>query len=240
MLGLDFGLPQGKPPSLLFIGAHCDDIEIGCGGSVIELLKGYPEATVHWVVLSSNSVRSAEARKAARLMLRGTSNGEVIVKDFRDCIFPSQLVELKSFVEELKRSISPDLIFSHFRDDLHQDHRVVGELVWNSFRDHMILEYEVPKYDGGLGSPSVFVPLSAAAVKRKVDLLMREFPSQLSRSWFTAETFMALMRLRGIECNAPSGYAEAFYCRKLILHPSPVDKSIGRGAKQSGGKRVTP
>lgn len=217
MLDLRLNLPNGRAPRLLFIGAHCDDIEIGCGGTVIELLKAYPNAEVHWVVLSSGAVRAREARRASQALLRGVRSAHVTIKDFRECVFPSIMVEIKQFFEEMKRSMSPDVVFAHYREDLHQDHRVVGELVWNTFRDHVILEYEIPKFDGDLGSPSVFVPVSRAAMKRKIALLMKVFRSQHGKPWFTPDTFQGLMRLRGIECNAPSGYAEAFYSRKLIL-----------------------
>lgn len=216
MLDLRFNLPGGRAPRFLFIGAHCDDIEIGCGGTVIELLRRYPGAEVHWVVLSSGAERAAEAREAAALMLEGVKNPDVVVKDFRGAYFPSEAPAIKDYFEELK-VVQPDVVFCHAREELHQDHRVVGELVWNTFRNHAILEYEIPKYDGGLGSPSVFVPLSADTVRRKVEVLMQVFRTQHSKQWFTPSTFEALMRLRGIECNAPSGYAEAFYSRKLLL-----------------------
>jgi LmbE family N-acetylglucosaminyl deacetylase len=217
MIDLGLNLPGGRAPVFLFIGAHCDDIEIGCGGSVAELLKAYPQAQVHWVVLSSGAAREREARRAAAALLRKAVAPAVVVKDFRGSYFPTEAVAIKDFFEELKRSVSPDVIFTHQREDLHQDHRIVGELTWNTWRNHLILEYEIPKYDGGLGSPSVFVPVPAAAVKRKIDLLMKVFATQLDKHWFTPSTFEALMRLRGIECNAPSGYAEAFYCRKMVL-----------------------
>jgi len=217
MLDLGFNLPKGRAPCFLFIGAHCDDIEIGCGGTVLELVKQFPDAVIHWVVLSSGKERAKEAQQAARHFLRGARNATVAVKNFRESFFPSEAPLIKEFFEEIKRSSVPDVVFAHFRDDLHQDHRIVGELTWNTFRNHMILEYEIPKYDGGLGSPSVFVPLVSGSVKRKVDVLMKVFRSQLSRQWFTPDTFHGLMRLRGIECNAPSGFAEAFYSRKLVL-----------------------
>lgn len=217
MLDLGLNLPGRRAPVFLFLGAHCDDIEIGCGGSVIEILKSYPGARIHWVVLSSGKVRESEARGSARQLLRGAEDVQVSVKEFRGAYFPSETEGIKDYFEQLKLSVTPDVIFTHGRDELHQDHRVVGELTWNTFRDHLILEYEIPKYDGGLGSPSVFVPLPMATVKRKVALLMKFFQTQLDKQWFTPATFEGLMRLRGIECNAPSGYAEAFYCRKLVL-----------------------
>ena len=216
MLDLRFNLSGRKAPRFLFIGAHCDDIEIGCGGTVMELLRQYPRAKIDWVVLSSGPQREKEARRAARALLRTAVEPNVVVKDFRGAYFPSEAPAIKAYFEELK-AIQPDVVFSHFRDDLHQDHRIVGELAWNSFRDHVILEYEIPKYDGGLGSPSVFVPLAPATVRRKTALLMKVFTTQHHKQWFTPETFQALMRLRGIECNSHSGYAEAFYSRKLVL-----------------------
>lgn len=221
MLELGLRLPSGRPPRFLFIGAHCDDIEIGCGGTVLELMRWYPDAQVDWIVLSAGGPREQEARKAAGLLLGeakqpNARSHNIVVKDFRGAYFPSESAAIKDYIEQLK-PIQPDVVFAHTRNELHQDHRVVAELVWNTFRDHVILEYEIPKYDGGLGSPSVFVPLESSTVQRKVDVLMAVFESQLSRQWFTPETFQALMRLRGIECNAPSGYAEAFYSRKLVL-----------------------
>lgn len=217
MLSFKLDIEKGRAPCFLFIGAHSDDIEIGCGGTVIELLRTYPNAKVYWVVLSSGAMRTREAKMSSQAMLRGVRNAHVIIKDFRECIFPSLVIEIKQFFEEMKRLMSPDVVFAHFRDDLHQDHRVVGELVWNTFRDHIILEYEIPKFDGGLGSPSMFMPISRAAMKRKIAILMKAFPSQHGKPWFTPDTFQGLMRLRGIECNAPSGFAEAFYSRKLLL-----------------------
>lgn len=204
-------------PRILLLGAHCDDIEIGCGGTVIELMRAYPDAKVRWIVLSSGAKRAQEAKSAARQLLRGMRDAQIVVKDFRGSYFPSEAPAIKEYFEELRQSTAPDVVFSHCRDELHQDHRTVGELTWNTFRDHMILEYEIPKYDGGLGSPSVFVALPTATVRRKTQLLMKVFKTQHGKHWFTPETFQALMRLRGVECNARDGYAEAFYSRKLVL-----------------------
>lgn len=223
MLNLALNLPRGRAPTLLFIGAHCDDIEIGCGGTVIELLRRYPRAKVHWVVVGSDENRAKEARVAAGRLLTPARSPNVVIERFRDGFFPSVTAEIKTFFEKLKREVKPDVIFTHFRDDLHQDHRVIGELTWNTFRDHLILEYEIPKYDGGLGSPSVFVPLSAATVRRKLAVVMAAFPSQLQKRWFTPDTFLGLMRLRGIESNAPSGHAEAFYARKVVMGFAAAD-----------------
>lgn len=210
--------PPGHPLRLLCIGAHSDDIEIGCGGTVLQLLQAYPDARIKWVVLSSENGRDSEAAAAAGALLSEARDPEVSIERFRGAYFPSESAKIKDYFESLK-GFEPDLVFAHCREELHQDHRIVGELTWNTFRDHVILEYEIPKYDGGLGSPSVFVPLSAEAIERKIEVLMAEFASQHGKRWFTPETFLGLMRLRGIECNAPSGYAEAFYSRKLVLGP---------------------
>lgn len=206
----------GRPAKFLFIGAHSDDIEIGCGGTVLQLLRDQPQASIKWVVLSSEGDRDREAEEAARVLLAGARKPQIEIEAFRGAYFPSELSRIKDYFETLK-SFQPDLVFTHTREELHQDHRIVGELTWNTFRDHTILEYEIPKFDGGLGSPSVFVPLSERTVESKIDVLMSAFRSQHDKHWFEPETFRGLMRLRGMECNAPSGYAEAFYCRKLIL-----------------------
>jgi LmbE family N-acetylglucosaminyl deacetylase len=201
---------------LLCIGAHSDDLEIGCGGTVLELLERQ-RVVVTWVVLSGAGRRGREARASARRFLTRDRRSRILVEEFRDGYFPSQYEELKNFFEKLKGEISPDLILTHAGGDLHQDHRLVSELTWNTFRDHLILEYEIVKYDGGLGSPSVFVPLSISSQRRKVRLLLRGFGTQRSKRWFTPEAFNGIMRIRGVECNAPSGYAEAFYARKIVI-----------------------
>lgn len=216
MQSLQFNLGR-RAPCFLFMGAHCDDIEIGCGGTVIELLRQYPGAKIHWLVFSTGAGREKEARRAAAGLLRDARNPQVTIKDFRGAYFPSEAPAIKDFLEVYRRTVEPDVIFTHCREELHQDHRILGELTWNTWRNHMILEYEIPKYDGGLGSPSVFVPLPRKTVRRKVDLLMKVFQTQLPKQWFTPATFEGLMRLRGIECNAPEGFAEAFYSRKLVL-----------------------
>lgn len=217
MQPLQFSLKARRAPTFLFMGAHCDDIEIGCGGTVIELLRQYPGAKVHWLVFSTGAKREREAQRAASALLRGVRNPRIVIKDFRGAYFPSEAPAIKDFLEAFRHTVEPDVIFTHCREELHQDHRILGELTWNTWRNHMILEYEIPKYDGGLGSPSVFVPLPKKTVQRKVALLMKVFQTQLGKQWFTPATFEGLMRLRGIECNAPEGYAEAFYSRKLVL-----------------------
>lgn len=217
MIKLSFGESAEGPATILCLGAHCDDIEIGCGGAILRLLKHYPQARIWWIVFSGNDVREREARSSADDFLKSAEAPQVVVKRFRNGFFPSVIADIKDYFEELKGQVSPDLIFSHVRDDLHQDHRTIAELTWNTFRNHMILEYEIPKYDGGLGSPNVFVPLDDAHRSAKNRTLMSRFASQRDKSWFTPETFDGLARLRGIECNAPSGYAEAFYCRKAVF-----------------------
>lgn len=217
MLDLLPNIPRDRTPRLLFLGAHSDDIEIGCGGTLIELLESWPGATVDWVVLSGGTRRAAEARDAAGKLFASCQPPTMRIGDFRESYFPAEAAAIKDYFEQLKREVEPDVIFTHAREELHQDHRLVGELTWNTWRNHLILEYEIPKYDGGLGSPSVFMPLSARAVNRKVDVLMEAFPSQHDKPWFTRSTFEALMRLRGVECNSRSGFAEAFYCRKLVM-----------------------
>jgi LmbE family N-acetylglucosaminyl deacetylase len=202
---------------VLCLGAHCDDLEIGCGGTVMKLAALHQPLHVTWVVFSGTDVRAAEARAAATAMLQGVKQPEIIIKRFRDGFFPSLIGEIKDEFEALKRTVTPDLILTHWRQDLHQDHRTIAELTWNTFRDHLVLEYEIPKYDGDLGSPNVFVPLEETLVQRKIDTIVRSFPSQVGRQWFTEDLFRAILRLRGMEANAPSRHAEAFYCRKLAL-----------------------
>jgi LmbE family N-acetylglucosaminyl deacetylase len=201
---------------VLCLGCHSDDIEIGCGGAVLRLAEQYPRCEFHWVVFSAIGVREAEAQHGAELFTGGRLQ-EPMLKKFRDGFMPYLGAEVKTVFEELKQTISPDLILTHTRRDAHQDHRLISELTWNTFRNHLILEYEIPKYDGDLGQPSVFVPLEEKIYQKKVRYIMDAFQSQHGKRWFEESTFLSLMRLRGMECNAPSGYAEAFYCRKLVL-----------------------
>jgi LmbE family N-acetylglucosaminyl deacetylase len=201
---------------VLCLGAHSDDIEIGCGGTILRLAQEYPECTFHWVVFSGCGVRGQEAQHAASLFAGDRLQGPLI-KTFRDGFMPYDGALVKDVFEELKQSVSPDLVFTHNRKDGHQDHRLVAELTWNTFRDHLILEYEIPKYDGDMGQPSFFVPLPQELCRTKVDYLMSAFQSQHKKRWFQEELFFSLLRLRGMECNSPSGYAEAFYCRKLVF-----------------------
>jgi LmbE family N-acetylglucosaminyl deacetylase len=214
-LKLDGGADRAL--QILCLGCHSDDIEIGCGGTILRLAGEYPGCVFHWVVFSAIGPREAEARHAAAQFVDPARLKGPLLKTFRDGFMPFVGAELKVVFEELKQAVSPDLIFTHNRKDAHQDHRLVAELTWNTFRNHLILEYEVPKYDGDMGQPGVFVPLSSELCERKVSLIMDTFRSQHGKHWFQRETFFSLMRLRGMECNAPSGYAEAFYGRKLVL-----------------------
>lgn len=201
---------------ILCLGAHCDDIEIGCGGTLLKLLESSPGVHVDWIVFSSSAVREAEARAGAARFLADAGSANVVVESFRERYFP-YVPELKEYFDVLGATLRPDIVFTHFRDDLHQDHVLLANLALNTFRDHLILEYEIPKWDGDLGRPAVFVPLGEEQVHAKVEAIWDAYESQRDKHWFTKETFLATMRLRGIECKAPSGYAEAFHCRKLVL-----------------------
>jgi len=216
MRSLSLPCDAASPLNVLCLGAHSDDIEIGCGGTILRLAQQYPNCVFHWVVFSALGVRAAEAQRAASLFAGTTAVRGPLLKAFQDGFMPFVGAEVKATFEELK-SVSPDLIFTHNRKDAHQDHRLVAELTWHTFRDHLILEYETPKYDGDLGQPSLFVPLESEVCEKKVRYIMDAFPSQRIKRWFQPDTFFSLMRLRGMECNSPSGYAEAFYCRKLTL-----------------------
>jgi len=215
MLGLRLGQSREAIREVLCLGAHSDDIEIGCGGAILELAAAHPGLRVTWVVFSGNATRGAEARLAARRFLRDTESSRVVVRKQRDGFFPAQMTEIKEFFEQLKRTSTPDLIFTHYRHDRHQDHRTISDLTWNTFRNHLVLEYEIPKYDGDLGTPNVFVPVSRKAARRKVNDVCSIFKSQVGQHWFTPDLFLGLMRVRGIECCAE--FAEAFYSRKAVL-----------------------
>jgi LmbE family N-acetylglucosaminyl deacetylase len=217
MLGFPLSTAAGNSLSALCLGAHADDIEIGCGGTILRLLQTFPSARFHWVVFSSNSIRRNEALRSANLFLKGAKSKQIAVRSYRDGFFPYQGARIKEEFERLKKRFNPDLIFTHYRKDLHQDHRLLNELTWNTFRNHLILEYEIPKYDGDLGSPNVFVPLEESVCKRKAELLDQAFRSQRTKHWFSEGTFFSLMRLRGVEANSPSRFAEAFYGRKVSL-----------------------
>jgi LmbE family N-acetylglucosaminyl deacetylase len=215
VLAFDIGSVASPLQRLLVIGAHSDDIEIGCGGTILRLLDEQAGLEVHWLVLSAHGHRVDEARGSAQAMLT-SARSHIDVESFRDGFLPYDGAAVKEYFEQLKQRVNPDLILTHYGQDAHQDHRLVSELAWNTFRDHLILEFEIPKYDGDLGTPNFFVRLSEAIAERKIQHLLEHFPSQHGRRWFTDDLFRALMRLRGMECNATSRYAEAFYCRKVV------------------------
>jgi LmbE family N-acetylglucosaminyl deacetylase len=208
---------RGDRLSVLCLGAHSDDIEIGAGGTILTWLDHGIHLEVHWCVLSGIGERETEARASAGDFLAGATTSTIEIMNFRDGFFPEQGEQLKIWFESLKARVAPDLILAHRRDDAHQDHRHVNRLVWNTFRDHLVLEYEIPKWDGDLGRPNLYMPVSASVMQRKVDLLMDHFGSQRSKQWFDPETFLGLARLRGMECRADDRYAEAFVARKLVL-----------------------
>jgi LmbE family N-acetylglucosaminyl deacetylase len=216
MLPLNLLPGRTAPFKVMCLGAHADDIEIGCGGTVLQLLSLRRTLEFFWIVFSSGSEREREARASAELFLDQAEHKEVIVKNFRDGFFPFDGVRIKEFFEELKRRVYPDLIFTHYRDDRHQDHRTISDLTWQTWRNHLILEYEIPKYDGDLGSPNFFVPLGGEVCNRKIKYICDVFQTQRNKAWLTENTFQAVLRLRGVECAAQDKYAEAFYCRKLV------------------------
>lgn len=217
MIGVILDKPKDAALKTLFLGAHSDDIEIGCGGTILKLAEDYRNMAVTWVVIGSYGKRTEEAQESALAFLATVETKKISIKEFRDGFFPYDGAAIKEYFEQLKLDISPDLVFTHYRHDLHQDHRLICELTWNTFRDHFILEYEIPKFDGDLGVPNVFVPLNERICARKIELLLRHFQTQRNKRWFTDDTFSALMRLRGVEAQAQEKYAEAFYGRKLIL-----------------------
>lgn len=214
MLALSF--PAGVPLSIVCLGAHSDDIEIGAAGTILRLLRRHPGSTIRWVVFSGSGVRAEEARASVDDLLEGAAAVELTLFDLRESYFPYES-GVKDAFELLKAGQQPDVVLTHARSDRHQDHRVVSDLTWNTWRNNVVLEYEIPKYDGDLGSPNLFVPLDPELVARKLDHLDRHFQSQADRLWYDRETFAGLMRLRGVECQAPAGFAEAFHARKLVL-----------------------
>jgi LmbE family N-acetylglucosaminyl deacetylase len=209
--------PKGAVPlTVLCLGAHSDDIEIGCGATLLYLKAKYTQINFQWIVFTAAGPRIEEAAKAADLFTAGCEK-KVTLKDFEDRYLPYSGREVKKFFDDLRKQVEPDLIFTHWRGDAHQDHRLISELTSNTFRNHLILEYEIPKYDGDMGRPNVFVPLESSHYETKIDILLEAFETQRTKRWFERETFLSLMRLRGMECNSASGYAEAFHCHKMAL-----------------------
>jgi LmbE family N-acetylglucosaminyl deacetylase len=217
VLKLELAKPSNRALHVLCVGAHSDDIEIGCGGTMLRLLSEHPGTEVTWVVLGSSGERDDEAVESADRFLVDAGPKNVVVEHFRNSFFPYVGDEIKAFFEKLKASVTPDLVFTHYRHDLHQDHRVVSELTWNTYRSQLILEYEILKYDGDLGTPNLFVHLDDTLCQKKVDTIMECFQSQRDKDWFTPDAFRSLMRIRGVESKAPARYAEGFYCRKVTL-----------------------
>ena len=217
MIGLDFIAPAGRELGILCFGAHSDDIEIGAGATLLELSRRFPNARIAWHVLAAEGGREREAKESAAHFTRGFASAEVNVHGLADGTFPAQLEAVKQVMERVKVKFPADIVFTHFQQDLHQDHRTVAEVTWQTFRDHLILEYEILKYDGDIGRPNAFFPVSDAARKEKLEALQKYFGSQRDKDWFDDEAFSALLRIRGVECRAPSGYAEAFHCRKAVF-----------------------
>ena len=212
---LGFKLDTKKPLNILALGAHCDDIEIGAGGTLLKIIDTYTVESVKWVIFASNEIRKKEATTSAKLFLKGIKNTDILIKDYRDGFLPFLAAEVKDFFESIKKDFIPDIIFTHYRDDRHQDHQLVSDLTWNTWRNHLIMEYEIPKYDGDLGIPNFYVPLDAKYIDKRNKILMEAFESQREKHWFDDATFKSLPRLRGMECAAT--YAEAFYGRKIIF-----------------------
>ncbi len=210
-------VPLNTVQTILCLGAHADDIEIGCGGTVLKMLAERSGLSVHWVVFGAGGQRAVEASASAEAFLQGAGALEVRIEGFRDSYFPYMGAAVKEVMESVRDAVRPDVIFTHRRDDAHQDHRLLNELTWCAFRDHLILEYEIPKYDGDLGQPNVYMPLDEATCRRKIDLLMKGFPSQRCKPWFTDDTYWATLRLRGIEAGGGVQFAEAFAARKLVV-----------------------
>jgi LmbE family N-acetylglucosaminyl deacetylase len=207
-----------KNLKLLCLGAHSDDIEIGCGGTVLKLIDNYQIDFVRWIVFSSVEERKTEAHSSADIFLNKVSKKNITIGNYRDGFLPYVGYEVKDFFEELKKDFTPDIIFTHYRHDLHQDHRLICELTWNTFREHFILEYEIPKYDGDFGAPNFYVHLDKDLIDKKINAILSSFTSQSGKHWFDKETFSSVMRIRGMESASQTGYAEAFYSRKLVFN----------------------
>jgi LmbE family N-acetylglucosaminyl deacetylase len=217
MRGIPADMLRRSVSSVVCLGAHSDDIELGCGGTLLWLLENNRDVRIHWVVFSSGPERSEEALRSADAFLERASSKTIEILDFRERFFPFIGGAIKELFDALGEKVDPDLIFTHRREDAHQDHRLIADLTWQTFRDHLILEYEIPKYEGDLGHPNLFVDLDRSLCDRKVKYLLDSFRSQEGKDWFTEETFMAMLRLRGVEARARTGYAEGFHCRKLVL-----------------------
>jgi len=218
MIGLGFRLPSSGPLRVLCLGAHCDDIEIGCGGTLLRLREVDPKVEIRWHVLTSDPARENETRRSASLFgVDAAVPGALRIDAFRDGFLPYEGPRVKDAVLEARKGWNPELIFTHAREDRHQDHRVVSELTWNAYRDHAILEYEIPKWDGDLGQPNVYVGLDEATVAKKLEILDTVYVSQKSKAAFSLDAYRGLMAIRGIESRSGTRHAEAFLARKLAL-----------------------
>lgn len=216
MLNFSF-FSKKRKPKILCLGAHADDIEIGCGGTLLKLINDIRGTQFYWVVFSGDCKRAEEAKKSANIFLNGADSKTIIINAFQESYFPFFGSKIKDFFEKLKRDFCPDLVFTHYGNDAHQDHRLISQLTWNTFRDNFILEYEIPKYDGDLGNPNLYFYLNERVVQSKIKCICEVFQSQSEKSWFGEDTFKSILRIRGMESNSPSKYAEAFYCRKIIF-----------------------
>ena len=203
--------------NILCLGAHADDIEIGCGGTVLKIIGEVPKSQFRWVVFSGDEERAKEAQRSAALFLKETSRKKLQIQNKRESYFPFIGADIKDSFEELKKEFSPDLIFTHYSKDAHQDHSLLSDLTYNTFRDHLILEYEVPKYDGDIGNPNTYICLDKTIVQKKIDIICSTYQTQSQKQWFDEETFRSILRIRGVEANSPSKYAEAFYCRRMVF-----------------------
>jgi LmbE family N-acetylglucosaminyl deacetylase len=216
MIGVKLNKNNNQSIKIICFGAHCDDIEIGCGGTLLSMLQKFKNVEVYWVVFSSDPKRGEEARASANMFLKHAKGKTIEIKKFRNGFFPFDGGEIKEYFEMLKDKFSPDLIFTHYRMDLHQDHRTVSELTWNTFRNHLILEFEIPKYDGDIGTPNFFVPLHPSICKNKVITILKTFKTQVNKHWLTEDLLYSTLRIRGMECVSKTNFAEAFYCKKLL------------------------
>jgi len=210
-------LNEDQEPKILCLGAHPDDIELGCGGTILRILENAPDAEFYWIVFSGNQKRREEAFQSAELFLKPIKSKKICVEEFRESYFPFIGAQIKDFFEILKEEFSPDIVFTHFLGDAHQDHSLISKLTWNTFRNHCILEYEIPKFDGDLATPNLYVNLDESYVGKKIDYIFEKFATQREKPWFSKETFRSILRIRGIESNSPTNYSEAFHCRKIIF-----------------------
>jgi len=235
VLSLQLASRASQRLDVLCIGAHCDDIEIGCGGTLLTLQQQYPSLRIHWLILTSDARRHREALLAAESFVQPGARGEMRVHDLPDGRLPAHFAQVKAHFEDCRAAVNPDWVFSHHGADRHQDHALLSELAWQTFRDHTIWEYEIPKYDGDLVTPNVYLPVPAELAKHKAATIMKVFRSQHGKSWFRGENLLALMRLRGLECRAESGFAEAFHCRKLVFQPS-ARAAVAKAPKRKDGR----